>query len=161
MTIIPAGSFIMGAPDSDRSAPRREKPQHKVNIKKPFAVGMFEITYDAVFDGRRAFNGGPKGHRAVQTEEVGKFKPNRFGVYDMHGNAAEWVSDCWHRSYEGAPNDGSSWDIPAPRRTCNAKVIRGGSWYSSARDLRASYRRQFSRSLRSRQVGFRVARDLN
>jgi formylglycine-generating enzyme required for sulfatase activity len=43
------------------------------------------------------------------TAPVGIFLPNDFGLYDMHGNAWQWVEDCWHRNYQGAPVDGSAW----------------------------------------------------
>ena len=132
----------------------------RAGTKTYFSTGPKLTTYQAVFDGRRSFNGGPKGIRAVQTEQVGQFKPNAFDVYDMHGNASEWVSDCWHKSYQGAPDDGSSWDKPDERSSCRSKVIRGGSWFTSARDLRSSHRRRFGGHLRSREVGFRIARDL-
>jgi formylglycine-generating enzyme required for sulfatase activity len=41
---IPADSFMMGAPDSDREAYGSEKPQHKVNLSKPFSIGKYEVT---------------------------------------------------------------------------------------------------------------------
>ena len=41
--------------------------------------------------------------------KVGSFKPNPFGLYDMGGGVDQWVEDCWHRNYQGAPSDGSAW----------------------------------------------------
>ena len=57
-------------------------------------------------------------------ESVGTFAANPYGLHDMNGSVWEWVSDCWHNSYQGAPNDGHAWDAPG----CNMRVIRGGSW---------------------------------
>ena len=44
----------------------------------------------------------------AETAPVGSFKPNRFRVHDTAGNVWEWVEDCYHESYEGAPRDGSA-----------------------------------------------------
>ena len=60
-----------------------------------------------------------------QTSPVGSFEPNAFGLYDMHGNVWEWVEDCWHDNYEGAPSDGSAWTSGG---NSNRAVVRGGSW---------------------------------
>lgn len=59
-----------------------------------------------------------------QTAPVGSFAPNNFGLYDIVGNASEWIEDCFHANYEGAPMDGSAWTSP----DCKSNVIRGGSY---------------------------------
>ena len=61
-----------------------------------------------------------------QTAPVGSFEPNAWGLYDMHGNVWEWVEDCWHDSYEGAPEDGRPWWLV--RQRVRPRVLRGGSW---------------------------------
>ena len=94
------------------------------------------------------------------TAPVGSFPANAWGLHDMHGNVWEWVQDCWHESYAGAPNDGSAWiDITWTSGSCSLRVIRGGSWLNSARIMRSSYRATDNIWERLENVGFRVARD--
>jgi formylglycine-generating enzyme len=50
----------------------------------------------------------------VYTAPAGSFQPNAFDLYDMHGNAYQWVEDCWHDNYQGAPTDGSAWRGSSP-----------------------------------------------
>jgi formylglycine-generating enzyme required for sulfatase activity len=89
---------------------------------------------------------------------VGSFAPNQFGLYDMHGNVWEWVEDCLHTNYEGAPEDGSAW---IAQGDCNFRVVRGGSWYHVPEVLRAANRGRNSSSSRDDGVGFRIGRELN
>ena len=93
-----------------------------------------------------------------RTAPVGSFAPNQFGLYDTHGNVWEWVEDCLHTNYEGAPKDGSAW---IAQGDCNNRVIRGGSWIGYAVGLRSALRFWFSADDHGTDLGFRVARTLN
>ena len=92
-----------------------------------------------------------------KTAPVGRFAANAFGLHDMHGNVWEWVEDCWHDNYEGAPTDGSAWT----EDDCEWAVLRGGSWYFLPRYLRSAYRYRAGPSFRFYTVGFRLVQDLN
>jgi formylglycine-generating enzyme required for sulfatase activity len=94
-----------------------------------------------------------------QTSPVGSFPPNPFGLYDTAGNVWEWVEDCWHDNYNGAPTDGSAW-LTAGGGDCGQRVVRGGSWTTIAHTLRSSSRHRLNVDYRSDMVGFRVARDI-
>ncbi len=89
---------------------------------------------------------------------VGSFKPNPFGLHDMHGNVWEWVEDIQHANYVGAPIDGSAWQSDADE---TARVIRGGGWGNQPYQLRVSYRGWNRTGSRRINVGLRVARSLN
>ncbi len=232
MVVIPAGSFMMGSPETDKEARRNERPQHKVTIARPFAVSKFEVTFAewnaCVAAGgcehRPRDLGWGEGTRPVmnvswnditkqylpwlnrmtgqpyrllteaeweyaaragtttryswgdepgennancdgcksrwdneQTAPVGSFKPNGFGLYDMHGNVWEWVQDCYNeKAFATAPRDGSA----APDEpNCN-RVLRGGSWMGNPRSMGAAFRDEIFPDYRLKGYGFRVARDL-
>jgi formylglycine-generating enzyme required for sulfatase activity len=87
---------------------------------------------------------------------AGSFAANPYGLHDMNGSVWEWMSDCWHTSYKGAPADGRSWEEP----NCRMRVIRGGSWREGADYMLSSTRFKYDASVRQSQNGFRVARDL-
>jgi formylglycine-generating enzyme required for sulfatase activity len=89
---------------------------------------------------------------------VGSFAPNQFGLYDMHGNVWEWVEDCLHTNYEGAPKDGSAW---IDQGDCNNRVLRGGSWFGDPLGLRSALRFWFSADDHAFDLGFRVGRTLS
>ena len=94
----------------------------------------------------------------VQTSPVGSFRANGFGLHDVMGNVLEWVEDCWHESYRGAPGDGSAWTSGGD---CGHHVLRGGSWFYGRRLLRSAYRFRDSSGFRYGNVGFRVSRTLD
>ena len=93
-----------------------------------------------------------------QTAPVGSFPANAYGLHDVHGNVREWVEDCWHGSYRGAPADGSAWTVG---KSCERRVLRGGSWYSVPQGLRSADRGRLPAGVRYGFTGFRVARTLD
>lgn len=87
---------------------------------------------------------------------AGSFEPNPFGLHDMAGNVGEWVRDCWHATYQRAPDDGSAWINPG----CERRVIRGGYWASRPDQARSASRLSAQQDRRDARIGFRIARDL-
>jgi formylglycine-generating enzyme required for sulfatase activity len=231
MVMIPAGSFMMGSPASEKERADSEGPQYKVNIR-PFAAGKFEVTFDewdacvrergcthnpdyrdrgkrpvmdvswndakeytkwlsaktgkpyrllseaeweyvaragttapfntganinptqATYDARKSYAGSVTGDRVDSTAAVGSFKPNAFGLYDVHGNVLEWTEDCLNPNYLGAPNDGSA----RTSGDCGRRAVRGGSWDDSPQRLRSAFRMWYSVAARGGILGLRVAR---
>ena len=96
---------------------------------------------------------------AQSTAPVGSFDENPFGLNDMHGNVREWVADCWHYSYEGAPGNGSAW-LEDCTGGNDRQVVRGGSWGSELEILRATSRTWLFNVDIGNHVGFRLARSL-
>src|SRR5882672_719513 len=90
---------------------------------------------------------------AEQPIKVGSFKPNPFGLYDMGGGVDQWVEDCWHKNYQGAPSDGSPW----VESDCVSHVIRSGSWKNDARYARSANRDSYDTNVRYPTHGLRVA----
>ena len=88
-----------------------------------------------------------------QPLKVGSFKPNPFGLYDMGGSVDQWVEDCWHKTYQGVPADGSAW----VENQCVSHVIRSGSWRNDSRYVRPSNRDGYDTNVRYPTHGFRVA----
>ena len=91
------------------------------------------------------------------TSPVGSFPPNAFGLYDMLGNVLEWCADGWNKNYDGAPSDGSAWKT---EDIWQARCLRGGSWDSSPRNVRAVHRSWDKPGNRVMDTGFRVARQI-
>jgi formylglycine-generating enzyme required for sulfatase activity len=92
-----------------------------------------------------------------QTAPVGSFASNPWGVYDTVGNVYEWVQDCYHDSYEGAPADGSAWE----KGGCVLRVVRGGSWHDRPGGVRSANRGWDVPGFWSHFLGFRLAQDLD
>lgn len=92
----------------------------------------------------------------AETAPVGRFPPNPFGLYDMLGNAFQWVEDCYQADFSGAPVDGS------PMETCarDRRVAHGGDWSMPPDGIRAAGREVERPDARVDTIGFRVARSI-
>jgi formylglycine-generating enzyme required for sulfatase activity/class 3 adenylate cyclase len=90
---------------------------------------------------------------ADQPVKVGSLKPNPFGLYDMGGGVDQWMEDCGHKNYQGAPTDGSAW----VENDCVSHVLRSGSWKNDAHYARPANRDSYDTNVRYPTHGFRVA----
>ncbi len=224
MVVIPTGTFIMGSPIDEEGHEENEEPEHRVWFEKPFALGVYPVTFDefdhyCIETGRRKPNdeGWGRGQRPVinmnfddaeaylawlsevseqtyrlpseaeweyacragtktpfsfgasiskeqarfsrdskNTCQVGHYPANAFGLFDMHGNVWEWCCDCWNKTYDGAPSDGTSWK----KENIARRTIRGGYWSNDERYLRSACRVGVPRDEESNGIGFRCAREL-
>lgn len=103
--------------------------------------------------------GGSKGEYRQRTVPVDSFEPNPWGLYNVHGNVWEWVEDCWHDTYQGAPTDGSAWTTGECQYH---RVLRRGAWSVDPRNLRSASRLGSKADFQYYSyVGFRLARTLN
>ena len=228
MVVIPAGSFVMG--DVLGGGDETELPLREVNIVRPFAMSMYEVTFaeydifanvtgrelpkdqlrgrgdrpviNVSWDDAKAYaewlsqqtgktyrlpseaeweyvaragkqtrytwgnelgtnKANCKGCGSVwdniQLSPVGKFPANAYGIHDLHGNAWEWVEDCFHETYGAAPIDGSAW---IENGECRMRGLRGGSWRGTEETIRTAKRRWNHSFSRNDMVGFRLVRDL-
>lgn len=97
-----------------------------------------------------------KGLAPRMPTRIGRFPPNGFGLYDTAGNVAEWVADCYHPNYQGAPTDGSVWK----GGDCTYRVVRGGSYSSPPPSLRTASRDKLRAASGYDFVGIRLVRAL-
>jgi formylglycine-generating enzyme required for sulfatase activity len=88
------------------------------------------------------------------TSQVGNFKPNAFGLYDMLGDVWQWTEDCYHKNYNGAPGNGSAWTTG----TCELHACRGGAWLIEPENVRSASRVRDYPMSRFTSLGFRLIR---
>lgn len=118
-----------------------------------FTYGNMITTDLCNYVGLHTYQNGPQGiYRHVSTP-AGTFPPNRFGIYDMHGNLDEWCMDTWHDSYVGAPSDGNPWIHGGT----DERVVRGGSWHDPPNLCRSASRLKMAPSEGDDLVGIRIA----
>ena len=88
---------------------------------------------------------------------VGSLKPNQWGIFDMHGNAWEWVEDCWTPIPSEIPIDGSAFSRAG---SCEVGVMRGGSWAAGRAKVRSATRWPMTATSHYHHIGFRIALSL-
>jgi formylglycine-generating enzyme required for sulfatase activity len=108
----------------------------RAGTTRPFAFGETISTNDANYDGNSVYGDGKKGEYRQKTTPVGSFKPNAWGLYDMHGNAWEWCQDGFEeRDYQKSPVV----DPTGPEKS-SFRVIRGGGFRTCPGNCRSAFR---------------------
>jgi formylglycine-generating enzyme required for sulfatase activity len=129
----------------------------RAGTSTPFSFGE-TITVDvANFNGEHTFRDEPRGTYFHSTNTGGKFPPNAFGLYDMHGNLWEWCADNWLDDYSASPRDSSSYQ----NKDSHYRVARGGSWHEPPELCRSATRIKFLESDAEEFIGFRVVCDVD
>ncbi|MEW8427683.1 MAG: formylglycine-generating enzyme family protein [Candidatus Thiodiazotropha sp.] len=131
----------------------------RAGTTSPFSTGDCITTDQANYDGTYDYAGcGAKtGVYRRETVPAGSLPPNPWGLHEVHGNAWEWVRDCWHENYTSAPKDGTAWESGGD---CNLRVVRGGGWNNIPVHLRSAVRNRGTTDVANNFLGFRLARTL-
>ncbi|AEB09880.1 formylglycine-generating enzyme family protein [Desulfobacca acetoxidans] len=125
-------------------------------VGQPFPWGSTPPEQGGRF--RASFNPNPYDKDGFRyTAPVASFPPNGFGLYDMAGNVAEWCEDWYHSSSYTK----SRKENPAGPASGTSRVLRGGSWYGRARELRCAARQSFRPSQTDGFIGFRLIRPVS
>ncbi|MBK9927255.1 MAG: formylglycine-generating enzyme family protein [Anaerolineales bacterium] len=122
----------------------------------PFAFGETLTSDIANYNGEHTFAEEPPKVYFHSTSEGGKYPPNAFGLYDMHGNLMEWCADNWIDDYRMSPRDDDAYKmIDNPYH-----VVRGGSWHDNPQLCRSAARIRILGSDAEEYIGFRVVCDI-
>jgi serine/threonine-protein kinase PpkA len=105
---------------------------------------------------RRGCNSKFSGLFGSKTAPVGSYEANAFNIFDMSGNVAEWVEDCYAVDYSQHPKNGSAYQM----KQCTRRVVRGGSTKDNAERLTNYARDYYPPEMSQENVGFRVVEEL-
>ena len=130
----------------------------RADTQSPFSTGDCIHTDQANYNGKFDYAdcGAKTGLYRSKTVPAGSLPANPWGLHEVHGNTWEWVQDCWHPNYEGAPKDGTAWEAGGD---CALRAVRGGGWFDVPEFLRSAGRYWDSTGAFI-YVGFRLARTL-
>src|SRR5262249_8893658 len=116
-----------------------------------FHYGNSLSSSHANFDGRYPYGSAEKEPDLGRTCKVGSYKPNAFGLYDLHGNVWEWCSDWYDKDYDGQRRN------PLGPAKGTFRVVRGGSWLNYSGICRTAHRYWNTSKGAFNCVGFRAA----
>jgi formylglycine-generating enzyme required for sulfatase activity len=124
----------------------------RAGTKTPFHFGKEITSRLANMDGTRPYGTAVAGAKLNRTTTVGSYKPNAWGLYDMHGNVWEWVADWWDQGYyRVSPKR----DPQGPEKG-TTRNGRGGGWNTEGMRHRAAFRGFTTPTVKNSEFGFRV-----
>ena len=125
----------------------------------PYSTGDCIHTDQANYNGEYDYAdcGTKTGLYRAKTVPAGSLPANPWGLHEVHGNVWEWVQDCWHLNYEGAPKGGTAWEAGGD---CTLRVVRGGGSDDRPEYLRSANRGWSATGGAIFVLGFRLARTL-
>ncbi|MBI1748678.1 MAG: SUMF1/EgtB/PvdO family nonheme iron enzyme [Acidobacteria bacterium] len=122
----------------------------------PYHTGDNLTTAQANYNGNYPYKNNPKGKFLRKTTPVGSYPPNKWGLYDMHGNVYEWCLDWYDEKYYEECKRKGIVENPAGPEIGSRRVLRGGSWGNYARHCRSAYHSNVDPDDRDHFIGFRL-----